>query len=538
MMPSNAASRQQSTPMIRLHLFAGLSVGEMLVTSLLFIWDKSVPAWNPTFYVRQLALLCIASAVAFVVSSWTKRDLLLASWLAEIRPGDWRRPLAVNLSLFVVLTISTIAFSRHAAADDPSLGLFGVYCVPLAATALSLLWLAAPVAFWRKFLSRHRLEIALSVAIGSVAILAGTFAQHRWHELAGVTLLVSHLLLSVYEADVWVDYNTQLLGVGDFNVYIDQSCSGYEGIGLVTAFLALYLWAFRHSLRFPNAFLLIPIGIGTIWLLNAARIATLVSLGAHVSPEVAINGFHSQAGWIAFLLATIGIMVTAPRLAMFGIDGRRAGGEWSASDRTMLAFLAPFMALMAASIVVAASAPHDTWLYGIKVAAVGVCLWAFRDVYLGLVARVDAVALVCGAVVGAVWISTAPAGGQSSAIGAFIAVQPVWLTAVWLAIRAIGSIVMVPIAEELAFRGLLHRWLISRRFESVGFAQFSWLAFIASSLLFGLMHQRWIEGSLAGAIFALLMYRNGRLSDPIAAHMAANAVIVTWAIAARSWSLL
>ena len=29
-----------------------------------------------------------------------------------------------------------------------------------------------------------------------------------------------------------------------------------------------------------------------------------------------------------------------------------------------------------------------------------------------------------------------------------------WLAALWLTIRAIGSIVMVPIAEELAFRGL------------------------------------------------------------------------------------
>jgi CAAX prenyl protease-like protein len=80
--------------------------------------------------------------------------------------------------------------------------------------------------------------------------------------------------------------------------------------------------------------------------------------------------------------------------------------------------------------------------------------------------------------------------------------------------------------------------LISRRFETVSFSQFSWLAFILSSLLFGLMHQRWIEGALTGAVFALLMYRSGRLAEPIGAHMTANAVIVAWAIASRNWSLL
>ena len=335
-----------------------------------------------------------------------------------------------------------------------------------------------------------------------------------------------------------VDYDTQLLGVGDFSVYIDQSCSGYEGIALVTVFLGLFLWIFRRSLLFPNALVLVPIGIGTIWLLNSARLAALVSLGAHVSPEVAIGGFHSQAGWIAYLFVTLGIMAIAPRLAVFSSSGRHVTSERSAGDRMMLAFLAPFMAMSAANIVMAACAPYDTWLYVLKVAMVGVCLWAFRDIYLSLIAKVEPITFALGAIVGVLWIVTAPAGEQGSGIGAWIAAQPAGLVAVWLTIRAIGSIVMVPIAEELAFRGLLHRWLISRRFETVGFAQFSWLAFLASSLLFGLMHQRWIAGALAGAVFALLMYRSGRLSGPIFAHMTANAVIVAWAIAARNWSLL
>ena len=64
------------------------------------------------------------------------------------------------------------------------------------------------------------------------------------------------------------------------------------------------------------------------------------------------------------------------------------------------------------------------------------------------------------------------------------------------------------------------------------------LAFIGSSVAFGLMHQRWIAACLAGAVYALLMYRTKKLSDPIAAHMASNAVIMVWAVAAQQWSLL
>ena len=288
---------------------------------------------------------------------------------------------------------------------------------------------------------------------------------------------------------------------------------------------------------FPKALVVLPIGIGAIWLLNTARVAALVSLGAHVSPEVAIGGFHSQAGWIAFLLVTIGIMALAPKLGVFDKSAEHTGAR-STVDRTMLAFLTPFMALMAASIVAAASAPYDTWLYGLKVVAVGVALFAFRDMYFALIAKVDPIAVVCGAVVGALWVISAPVGEQGGGVGAWIAAQPIWAAGVWLSLRAIGSVVMVPIAEELAFRGLLHRWLISRRFETVAFAQFSWLAFVVSSLLFGFMHQRRIAGALAGAIFALVMYRSGRLSDAIAAHMAANAVVLHWAIAVRNWALI
>ena len=112
------------------------------------------------------------------------------------------------------------------------------------------------------------------------------------------------------------------------------------------------------------------------------------------------------------------------------------------------------------------------------------------------------------------------------------------MASIWLLLRAIGSIALVPIAEELAFRGFLARALVSMRFESVGFGDFRPLAFVLSSLAFGLMHQRWLAALLAGAVYALLMYRSKQLSDPIVAHASSNAVVFACAVAAEQWSLL
>jgi membrane protease YdiL (CAAX protease family) len=64
------------------------------------------------------------------------------------------------------------------------------------------------------------------------------------------------------------------------------------------------------------------------------------------------------------------------------------------------------------------------------------------------------------------------------------------------------------------------------------------VALIVSSAAFGLLHERYLVAALSGAVYAALMYRTNRLSDPIAAHMASNAAIVLWSVAAGQWTLL
>src|SRR4029077_3982157 len=96
-----------------------------------------------------------------------------------------------------------------------------------------------------------------------------------------------------------------------------RECSGYEGIGLIICFLSLYCVLMRRKLRFPHALALFPLGVAAVWMLNAARIAPLVSIGHHVSPVLALNGFHSQAGWIAFLTVAFVIIALSQKVAFF-----------------------------------------------------------------------------------------------------------------------------------------------------------------------------------------------------------------------------
>ena len=219
-------------------------------------------------------------------------------------------------------------------------------------------------------------------------------------------------------------------------------------------------------------------------------------------------------------------------------QGPRALSVASAGDRLLLALLLPFIALMATTILASAAAPNENWLYLLKVMTVGGILYIYWDQYAGLLSKLSPASIIVGLITGLLWIATSPAGAGETPLGVWLFALPPWLAAFWILMRALGSIVFVPIAEELAFRGYLHRAPTSRNFQAVAPNRFTWLAFVVSSVSFGLLHQRWLAGTLAGAIYAILMYRTGRLSDPIAAHMASNCAIVVWAVAAQQWSLL
>jgi CAAX prenyl protease-like protein len=132
------------------------------------------------------------------------------------------------------------------------------------------------------------------------------------------------------------------------------------------------------------------------------------------------------------------------------------------------------------------------------------------------------------------WVAP-PASGRGAP--AAIAAWAPSVYALWLACRVLGSVLVVPIVEELAFRGYLLRRLIARDFDRVAFQQWTPLALFGSSLAFGLLHERWILASLCGVAYALLQTTSGRLSEAITAHATTNAVITAWALSTGDWSV-
>ena len=523
----------------RFALFLFLALSEVILATALLDLPHGLTPWsNPAIFVKWLGRLSILASIAFVLIAWPRRHELLQAWRASTWQHKWGATVLANLCAFVLLVFASIILSG----SDPHVTepyWYWGYAFLLLCTGASLVLLAAPLSFWRELVKTAPMEILLALIGACFVLLAGELSKESWESLSAATLALSHWFLGLYEANPFLDVQNRILGAEEFRVQILAACSGYEGGGLIVAFLSIYLWVFRSHLKFPNALLLLPAGIIAIWILNSVRIAALVSIGAHVSPTIALTGFHSWAGWITLLVVAVGIMAAAPRIQYFWKStGRHSHAAEDSNDRYVIAFLAPFAALMAASIVASAFAPEDQWLYTLKVVAVGATLWWFRDVYAGLISTVSPVSVAVGLIIGVLWIATDPQLDAETPLGPWLASLPASLAFLWLALRTLGSVVLVPIAEELAFRGYLYRALSTMRFEALGPVEFRWFALIASSLAFGILHERWLAASLAGAVYALLMYRSNKLADPIAAHMASNAAIVVWSISTEQWALL
>jgi exosortase E/protease (VPEID-CTERM system) len=395
-----------------------------------------------------------------------------------------------------------------------------------------------PVPAWVRLSRGGGRTLLAGMAVGGVGWGVSRLAAALWEPLGRSTLWVVLGCLGLISRDLRLQPDEMVVGLTQFSVAIAPQCSGYEGIGLTVYFLGAYLWFFRADLRFPNALLLLPAGVAVIWTANALRIVALILIGAWWSPTVARGGFHSQAGWLLFNTMGLGLIAVSRRSRFF----TRSESDAVAKTNPAVPYLAPFMALVAATMVTAALTAGFDWLYPVRVVAVGLVLWACWGRRLGrLWTGWSWPSIAAGVGVFALWIVLEPASLRwattSSWLPPDLAAAPRALTAIWVGFRVLGSVVTVPLAEELAFRGYLPRRIISTDFESVPPERFTWLSFMASSALFGALHSRWFAGTVAGMVYALVVCRSGKVADAVVAHAVTNALIAAYVLSTGSWTM-
>jgi len=102
--------------------------------------------------------------------------------------------------------------------------------------------------------------------------------------------------------------------------------------------------------------------------------------------------------------------------------------------------------------------------------------------------------------------------------------------------RIVRAVVLVPIIEELFWRGWLMRWLIQPRFERVPLGTYAHAAFWTTAVLFASEHGPfWDVGLVAGILYNWLLVRTKTLGDCILAHAVTNACLCGYVMATHHW---
>jgi exosortase E/protease (VPEID-CTERM system) len=451
--------------------------------------------------------------------------------------GPWRgRWAAAHVLLLLPLAIlSGALYSGSLSLPFAAVAIAWHAC--LVAAFLALIAAAAPLTWWMRAVRRTGNLPLYALIAAAAAVLAIQASQRMWQPTAALTFRLVSLVLKPLLPGLRSDFGTLTLSTDRFAVIVSERCSGLEGVGLMLAFCATWLWYFRREYRFPRALLIMPLAGMLAFVLNVLRIAVLVAIGNAGYPSVAMVGFHSQAGWIAFNSVALGVAVLAKRSAWMRRDLRAPATAAGAPNATA-AYLMPLLAILAAGMIAHALSAGFELLYPLRLVAAAAVLWVYRGSYASLDRHVGWRAPAVGVLIAGIWLLFAHFLIPPSPIPEALASLPAPWRAVWIGARVVAATVTVPIAEELAYRGYLLRRLVNADFQSVRFAVVGWPALVVCAAAFGIMHgAMWLPAMLTGMAYGLIAIKTGRIGEAVVAHATTNALLAAAVLLFDQWQL-
>lgn len=218
-----------------------------------------------------------------------------------------------------------------------------------------------------------------------------------------------------------------------------------------------------------------------------------------------------------------------------------------ADSKPALARVVPF-AIYIAFLVLNSVLPDgvlDTrWLYPLRVGLVAIALVYFWRHYeelrgkAGMAGGLWALSVIVGLVVFVLWVNLSsdwmllsePEPGQGfdprddGRVNLFLAVS-----------RVAGAALVVPLMEELFWRSFAMRWIDNPKFRDVLPTAVTVKALVLSSVVFGLEHNEWFAGILAGLAYGWLYRATGNLWAPVVSHGVTNGLLGMYVLYTGFW---
>lgn len=217
----------------------------------------------------------------------------------------------------------------------------------------------------------------------------------------------------------------------------------------------------------------------------------------------------------------------------------------SENKRATVGYVLPFVAYVALMALERAAGVSLVWSYALRLVLVLVAVGMFSRPYLSFRPSTPLASCGIGVAVFLIWIGPDALFHyrhfwlfENSAMGSAVtSLSPALQTNLFfLVVRVLGTSLVVPVVEELFWRGWLMRWLIEKDFLTVPLGTYVPFAFWITALLFASEHgSYWEVGLAAGIIYNWWLIRTKNLADCMLAHFVTNAILAGYVIAAGQW---
>jgi len=155
--------------------------------------------------------------------------------------------------------------------------------------------------FLSNFVPKFKNELMFSGAFFVVFSGFAYLVQNSWQLLSYTITRIEYFIMSNMFDNVRM-YGNETLGIGSFVVNIGKVCSGVESLLLFTSLYALIFFIDRKKLDTTKMLILFIPGLIGDFFVNILRITLILILGVWINPQFAVGIFHTNAGWVLFII--------------------------------------------------------------------------------------------------------------------------------------------------------------------------------------------------------------------------------------------
>lgn len=240
------------------------------------------------------------------------------------------------------------------------------------------------------------------------------------------------------------------------------------------------------------------------------------------------------------------------------VDAPTAPDRPAASRRSLLAYAGPFFLFVALNVLPGLIRPGapvadgiplwraapELWVYPLQTLLCAGMLWYYRREYppARLPTSLAIFGMVVGLIVFAVWVSPQAIFHADARLDGF---NPTPLLGAggpglyWAAVglRFVRLVAVVPVLEEIFWRGFLLRWLVRDDFLSLPFGTWTPLSLVVVTVGFVFEHTRpdWPAALVAGLLYNLVAIRTRSLPACVLAHAVTNALLGGYVMYYQQW---